>query len=437
MNSYIYLIQDGKFINTNIYKIGRTTQKGDTRRLIRFSSYNKETIQKFLREVNTDIVINIEDEIKTLFVKKYKLVQGSEWFEGDCNSMISEINSIIDKHKPLVCIIDKHKPLVCILNQNDNFYIPINNNIKMDLYCELCDYIADNKYYFMKHNKSKKHFNKIINLEIDKGEINKEEIDNTQNKIKIYECHYCNTKIKHQSSYSRHSKKCKNKIDINNNNNNDSELELLKLKNKLDIQDLQHKLEIKDLKLKYLEDNNNFQRINITNINNSNNNINHNISHKTNKSISKSKLDDLNMNYSLMIDMNTFITNFESEIYGLNETDTEKILDICKNGYIEDIIDQFFNYLKNSMMKQCENNNIIYPIGKVKLPFVFGDSSLRYYFEKKNENEWCKTTSTDNIKKLVSIIEKQVYEHKNEHIYLNDYKKRRIVNGLLKKTDID
>ena len=111
MNSYIYLIQDGKFINTNIYKIGRTTQKGDTRKLIRFSSYNKETIQKFLREVNTDIVINIEDEIKSLFVKKYKLVQGSEWFEGDCNSMISEINYIIDKHKPLVCI----------LKQNDNF----------------------------------------------------------------------------------------------------------------------------------------------------------------------------------------------------------------------------------------------------------------------------------------------------------------------------
>jgi hypothetical protein len=58
MNSYIYLIQDGNFINTNIYKIGRTTQKGDTRRLTRFSSYNKETIQKFLREVNNEFHIN-------------------------------------------------------------------------------------------------------------------------------------------------------------------------------------------------------------------------------------------------------------------------------------------------------------------------------------------------------------------------------------------
>ena len=53
MNSYIYLIQDGNFINTNIYKIGRTSQQGDTRRLNRFNGYNKQTIQKFLREVNT------------------------------------------------------------------------------------------------------------------------------------------------------------------------------------------------------------------------------------------------------------------------------------------------------------------------------------------------------------------------------------------------
>ena len=36
MNSYIYLIQDGKYINTSIYKIGRTSQQGDTRKLNRF-----------------------------------------------------------------------------------------------------------------------------------------------------------------------------------------------------------------------------------------------------------------------------------------------------------------------------------------------------------------------------------------------------------------
>ena len=347
MNSYIYLIQDGKFINTNIYKIGRTTQKGDTRRLIRFSSYNKETIQKFLREVNNELVINIEDEIKTLFTQKYKLVQGSEWFEGDCNSMILEINSVIDKSKSLICV-------------------PINNKIKKD----------------------NTGIEKKIELEIEKLKLELE---------------------------------LKYKLEIKD----------LELKNK----DLQHKIEIEDLKLKYLEENNNL-KINITNINNSNNNINHNIRHKP-INISKSKLDNLNMNYSLMIDMNTFITNFESEKYGLSETDAEKLLDVCKNGYIEEIIDQFFNYLKDSMRKQCENNNIILVNDKVVLPFVFGDPYSIYHFEKLTEKEWYQIKFYEKIEKIVSIIEKQVYYHTNEHLYLNDYKKRRIMKGMLKKSTID
>ncbi len=98
MNSYIYLIQDGKYINTSIYKIGRTSQQGDTRKLNRFNGYNKHTIQKFLREVNTEQVMSIENDIKNKFKNIYKLIKGSEWFEGDCNSMILEINNIIDNN---------------------------------------------------------------------------------------------------------------------------------------------------------------------------------------------------------------------------------------------------------------------------------------------------------------------------------------------------
>jgi hypothetical protein len=41
MNSYIYLIQYGEFINTDVYKVGRTSQMGDTRSLSRIKSYNK------------------------------------------------------------------------------------------------------------------------------------------------------------------------------------------------------------------------------------------------------------------------------------------------------------------------------------------------------------------------------------------------------------
>jgi hypothetical protein len=98
MNSYIYLIQDGEFINTDVYKVGRTSQKGDTRSLSRIKSYNKETIQKYLREVNNEAIINIESDIKRVFKLKYKLIKGTEWFDGNYKQMISDIDIIINKY---------------------------------------------------------------------------------------------------------------------------------------------------------------------------------------------------------------------------------------------------------------------------------------------------------------------------------------------------
>jgi hypothetical protein len=317
----------------------------------------------------------------------------------------------------------------------------------MTFVCELCDYVTDNKYYFLKHNKTKKHFDKIINLEIYKKETdnkkNKEETYNKKNKEETdkYVCQYCDIKIKHQSSYSRHTKKCKDNIEKDKNNyliklelekikleleiKDKSELEKLKLELeikdlKLKNQDIQHKLEIKDLEIKHLKDNK-VKTINITN-NNTINNI--------------SKLDNLNINYSSVIDIDTFMKNYETEIYGLSDKDADNLLYICKNGTVDNIINSFMWYMKDSMRKQCEQNNIILPNDKVNLPFIQGDNSMRYYFEKKNEKEWCKTTSTNNIENLVSITEKQVYDKKKESIYLGN-KKRRVINGMIKKSTID
>jgi P4 family phage/plasmid primase-like protien len=101
MNSYIYLIQDGEFINTDVYKVGRTSQKGDTRRLNRFSSYNKDTIQKYLREVNNENVVDIETDIKKVFKLKYKLIKGTEWFDGNYKQMILDIDIIIHKYNEI------------------------------------------------------------------------------------------------------------------------------------------------------------------------------------------------------------------------------------------------------------------------------------------------------------------------------------------------
>ena len=96
--SYIYLVQDGEYIGTSIYKVGRTTQNGDTRSLNRLKSYSTNTVQVYLRQVNTEKVIEIKNDVIKVFTIKYNLVKGVDWFDGDKNQMIVDINTIIDKY---------------------------------------------------------------------------------------------------------------------------------------------------------------------------------------------------------------------------------------------------------------------------------------------------------------------------------------------------
>lgn len=96
-HAYIYLLQDGSDINTHIYKIGRTVQRGgDSRKLRRLQEYSKGTIVYNTFHVPLDIVNSIEDKIKQLFVSKYKLVRGLEWFEGDVSLMKKDIDTLIE-----------------------------------------------------------------------------------------------------------------------------------------------------------------------------------------------------------------------------------------------------------------------------------------------------------------------------------------------------
>lgn len=97
--SYIYLLQDGNDKNTNIYKIGRTTQHGnDTRTLRRFRDYSQGTIVYNIFSVPNHQVSRLESHIKTFFNKKYILVRGTEWFEGNLYDMKKDIDMIIDDY---------------------------------------------------------------------------------------------------------------------------------------------------------------------------------------------------------------------------------------------------------------------------------------------------------------------------------------------------
>jgi hypothetical protein len=95
---YIYLLQDGEDKGTSIYKIGRTVQKGgDSRKLSRLQAYNKGTVVYNTWIVDELHVNNIEKMIKDTFTKEYRLVRGSEWFEGDVKVMKKQIDTIIEQ----------------------------------------------------------------------------------------------------------------------------------------------------------------------------------------------------------------------------------------------------------------------------------------------------------------------------------------------------
>lgn len=98
--SHIYLIQDGKDIGTNIFKIGKSKQGiNDIIKLKRIKDYSNGTIQHNTWLVSYTLVDDIESEIKKYFRNNYALVRGYEWFEGDVKQMKKDIDFIIDNYK--------------------------------------------------------------------------------------------------------------------------------------------------------------------------------------------------------------------------------------------------------------------------------------------------------------------------------------------------
>lgn len=98
--AFIYLVQSAEDANTSIYKIGRSSQQAiDGRRISRLHSYPVGTMIEMVIRVRTDHVVEVEDAIKQTFKKKYRLVKGSEWFEGNVRHMQKDILALIDEYE--------------------------------------------------------------------------------------------------------------------------------------------------------------------------------------------------------------------------------------------------------------------------------------------------------------------------------------------------
>jgi hypothetical protein len=75
------------------YKIGRTTQLG----IRRFYEYPKDYELLFIRKCQDSN--SMEKKILNIFEKKYSVLFKKEYFCGDCNEMIKDINKVIDNEE--------------------------------------------------------------------------------------------------------------------------------------------------------------------------------------------------------------------------------------------------------------------------------------------------------------------------------------------------
>lgn len=157
--AYIYLLQDGRDIGTDIYKIGMTIDcRSDTRKLSRLCSYSDGTLIEGVYRVSKNDVVNIERDLIDIFQRKYTLERGREWFRGDPHMMFQDIYGVINKYKYSNVYIER---TVALSTQNRTFVdsSPLTTNMN-DFGKEDMSYVTQE---FMYENCQKLHGEGILN----------------------------------------------------------------------------------------------------------------------------------------------------------------------------------------------------------------------------------------------------------------------------------
>ena len=148
------------------------------------------------------------------------------------------------------------------------------------------------------------------------------------------------------------------------------------------------------------------------------------------------KLENLNIHYSTTLDINTFISNYDNPKYSLTQQEAMNVIEACQSGNINIITNSFIYCVKQNMIKQTADlQNISTP--NLILPFVSGDHSLRYHYEKNTPTNWNKTTSRHNIHTLVNTIHTQIQTQTNQPIFLLTPQKHKIASLMIKDSTIN
>lgn len=298
-------------------------------------------------------------------------------------------------------------------------------------FCKICNYLTNHSQSFNRHLKSNKHII-LLNSENTKNIKNTENIENINDNI--FKCSFCNKEYVYNSGLLKHKKNCKKKpidiIIINETKQIKKEYEKeLKIKEK-ELKIMETDLKIKEtyLKIKEQEKQNlELQLKNIINVSNNNvtiNNINNNVNN-----INISKLDYLNLNFSKVIDFDTFIDNFTDK-YCLTQKQCYTIVENYKSDGIDSYIFTVDQYIKDSAIRQYRDLGILVNQETVVLPFLSPDKSLREYFKK--IGKWNRTTNKNKLSTLINLINARVFETTKYYINFNIKQRTKTANGFLK-----
>jgi hypothetical protein len=246
--------------------------------------------------------------------------------------------------------------------------------------CIYCNFKCNSNFNYDRHCNTEKHLQNIQEIK--------------QNSLY---CFFCNKEYNHISSFQRHKKTiCREFIYKQNNDINlseptdciNNEETISQLTNK--VIDLENTLSKMKLQQEIINNSHNTNSHNTTNNTNSHNTTNINIS----------KVEFINLNFSEVIDIESFIDNLENNPeFDLTSEETGNILFNQQNGGLLSAVASIVYYIKDNLIKQYQKKGKHISRKDIITPFILYDKGLREHFEKNINGKW---VATSNIKLDIS-----------------------------------
>jgi hypothetical protein len=353
------------------------------------------------------------------------------WLLKNCQKWI-----ILNEESNIYIIFSSNKSsrLDSIVRSLKSFIFSSNENAKDNLKITTKKIILDEKFSQILQT----YFSKINNTEI-KGYTKKyllsllEKKNDDDNNVNEKICAFCDKELLNKINRDKHQSKCRkrknNDNDLNFKNNNTDELkeELKDFKNEISSQ----------LNNMFKEFKNVQQVQQIQQVNNTTNNVNIQINNNNNNY--KTKKDKLNhyLNLKNMIDIDTFINNYQyNEKYHLTKDESQILLENSQNMGVASYGDGLFTYLKKKYALQLQDlTGDDKKYHEVILPFVCSDINLRNHYEL-TPNGWLLNKNNDKLKNIVTISDQQIFNHMNRFICYSAKKgKNTVINIFLRKSD--